>query len=146
MKKFALLGLIGTVLLLQVSAQEAEIPLQEVSVFAFMRNVAQNQSLLVSARSNETINNRRVNGDKSFITNIESLVETDPAAAVPTVPTVSSTVYDPALPWGVIVFITFMAIMLFLVGIMMALREVVFKKNTHPIVDEGYQSQNRVEE
>ena len=101
----------------------------------------------VSLISNETINKRRV--DRPGLMNLADEGTEPKAPTVPTVPSgpeVNPNIYEPALHWLLIVFITFMSIMLLLVGVLMGLREFVFEKTSERIPDRGYQPLNRVVE
>ena len=117
MNKQAIVGLIGAILISQLSGQEVPAPGKEVSLFGFLQQMSAYQ---LEVRSDSTINNRGNNG-LTGVSNFTTLAD----VTVPAIP--DSTVYEPSLHWILIVFITFMSIMLLLVGGMYILRETVMK-------------------
>ena len=79
----------------------------------------------LEVRSDSTINNRGQNGFSQLANFTAATTLAD--ATVPAVP--DSTLYEPSIHWILIIFITFMSIMLLLVGGMYLLRETVMKNN-----------------
>ena len=74
-------------------------------------------------RSWGTINNRGGNGHSQLANFTAATTLAD--VTVPAVP--DSTLYEPSINWMLIIFITFMSIMVVLVGGMYLLRETVMK-------------------
>ena len=120
MNKQAIVGLIGAILISQLSAQDAPAPVKEVSLFGFLQQMSAYELEVIS---DSTINNRGNNGFSGLSNYTAATTLAD--VTVPAIP--DSTVYEPSLHWILIVFITFMSIMLLLVGGMYLLRETVMK-------------------
>ena len=76
----------------------------------------------LEVRSDSTINNRGQNG-------LSQLANFTASTKLADVNFPDSTLYEPSIHWILIIFITFMSIMLVLVGGMYLLRETVMKNN-----------------
>ena len=121
MNKLTIFAALGFFLTNGISAQETS---QEISLFSLFNNLpAEESAQSLYYKSNDTVNSHDNNKTSSFIQN---LADTN---AIPGVE-----VYEPSLHWALILFITFMSIMLVIVGGMIALKSIWDSKNPHKVI------------